>query len=94
MLTAVASQAMRNASSRPERSSLCGRDLRPRPCRTTNPIDGEAAPDLPMAKPRVALRQMVNGRRLTILLWIYVAQALAGSVIGFAAPFLYYFGVL
>ncbi len=35
-----------------------------------------------------------NPRRLTILLWVYVAQALAGSVIGFAAPFLYYFGVL
>jgi hypothetical protein len=28
------------------------------------------------------------------LFWVYLAQALAGSVIGFTAPFLYYFGVL
>jgi hypothetical protein len=33
-------------------------------------------------------------RRLTIFLWVYIAQALAGFVIGFAAPFFYYFGVL
>ena len=39
-------------------------------------------------------RNIGNPRRLTILLWLYIAQALAGSVIGFAAPFLYYFGVL
>jgi len=35
-----------------------------------------------------------NPRRLTILFWVYVAQALTGSLIGFTAPFLYYFGVL
>jgi hypothetical protein len=35
-----------------------------------------------------------NPRHLAILFWVYVAQALAGSVIGFTAPFLYYFGVL
>ena len=35
-----------------------------------------------------------NLRHLTILFWIYVAQALAGSLIGFTAPFLYFFGVL
>jgi hypothetical protein len=33
-------------------------------------------------------------RHLAILFWVYVAQALAGSLIGFTAPFLYYFGVL
>jgi hypothetical protein len=33
-------------------------------------------------------------RRLTILFWVYIAQAVAGSVIGFTAPFLYYFGLL
>jgi hypothetical protein len=36
----------------------------------------------------------VNPHRLAILFWLYIAQALAGSVVGFAAPFLYYFGVL
>jgi hypothetical protein len=35
-----------------------------------------------------------NPRHLAILFWVYVAQALAGSLIGFTAPFLYYFGVL
>ena len=85
---------MRSASSKPMRIGLCGRDLQIRPRPTIDPIDGEAVLDLPMVKSRRAWRQMVNGRRLTILFWIYVAQALAGSMIGFAAPFLYYFGVL
>jgi len=35
-----------------------------------------------------------NPRHLAILFWVYVAQALAGSLIGFTAPFLYYFGFL
>jgi hypothetical protein len=39
-------------------------------------------------------RKLAKPGRLTVFLWIYVAQAVAGSVIGFAAPFLYYFGVL
>jgi hypothetical protein len=39
-------------------------------------------------------RRMVNPRSLTILFWVYVAQAVTGSVIGFTAPFLYYFGLL
>jgi hypothetical protein len=39
-------------------------------------------------------RQLADPRRLTILFWIYIAQALAGSVVGFTAPFLYYFGFL
>jgi hypothetical protein len=36
----------------------------------------------------------INPQHLAILFWVYVAQALAGSLIGFTAPFLYYFGVL
>jgi hypothetical protein len=39
-------------------------------------------------------RQITVSRRLTILFWVYLAQAVAGSVIGFTAPFLYYFGFL
>jgi hypothetical protein len=39
-------------------------------------------------------RQMVNPRPLAILFWVYLAQAVTGSVIGFTAPFLYYFGLL
>jgi hypothetical protein len=39
-------------------------------------------------------RRMTVTRRLTILFWVYLAQAVAGSVIGFTAPFLYYFGFL
>jgi len=35
-----------------------------------------------------------NPQHLAILFWVYVAQALAGSLIGFTAPFLYYFGFL
>jgi hypothetical protein len=31
---------------------------------------------------------------MALLFWLYVAQAVAGSVIGFTAPFLYFFGVL
>jgi hypothetical protein len=38
--------------------------------------------------------QITDPRRLTILLWVYLAQAVVGSVIGFTAPFLYYFGLL
>lgn len=85
---------MRSACSKLTRITLCGRDLQMRPCPMINPSDDEAGPHLPVVKPRLAWRQMVNGRRLTIVFWIYVAQALAGSLIGFAAPFLYYFGVL
>jgi len=39
-------------------------------------------------------RQIVKIRRLTLLFWVYVAQAVAGTAVGFTAPFLYYFGVL
>jgi hypothetical protein len=39
-------------------------------------------------------RQIASPRRLTILFWLYIAQALAGSVVGFTAPLLYYFGFL
>jgi len=39
-------------------------------------------------------RLIASPRRLTILFWLYIAQALAGSVVGFTAPFLYYFGFL
>ena len=38
-------------------------------------------------------RQIANPR-LTLLFWFYVAQAVAGTAVGFTAPFLYYFGVL
>jgi hypothetical protein len=39
-------------------------------------------------------RQITDPRRLTIVFWVYLAQAVVGSVIGFTAPFLYYFGIL
>jgi hypothetical protein len=39
-------------------------------------------------------RQITDPRRLTILFWVYLAQAVAGSVIGFTVPFLCYFGFL
>jgi hypothetical protein len=39
-------------------------------------------------------RQIRSTRRMALLFWLYVAQAVAGSVIGFTAPFLYFFGVL
>jgi hypothetical protein len=39
-------------------------------------------------------RQKTNPRLLAVLLWLYVAQAVAGSAIGFTAPFLYLFGFL
>jgi hypothetical protein len=37
---------------------------------------------------------LTRSRGLAVLFWLYVAQAVAGSVIGFTAPFLYFFGVL
>ena len=95
MLSAnVKRKSMRSACSKLKLIALCSCDLQMRPCPTTNSVVGEAAPDLPVAKPRFAWQRMVNGRQLTILFWIYVAQAVAGSMVGFAAPFLYYFGVL
>jgi hypothetical protein len=51
------------------------------------------APVLPAVKTLMG-NPRHNLRHLTILFWVYVAQALAGSLIGFAAPFLYFFGVL
>jgi hypothetical protein len=39
-------------------------------------------------------RRIAIPRKLTIFFWLYVSQALAGSAVGFIAPFLYYFGVL
>jgi len=39
-------------------------------------------------------RQFVNPGRLSLLFWLYIGQAVAGSVVGFTVPFLYYFGVL
>ena len=84
---------MRSACPKLTRISL-RRALQMWPCVTTNAFVGATASDLPVARPYLAWRRMVNGRRLTILFWLYVAQALAGSLVGFAAPFLYYFGVL
>jgi hypothetical protein len=52
-----------------------------------------AALVLPAAKTRLGDPRH-NLRHLAILFWIYVAQAIAGSLIGFTAPFLYFFGVL
>jgi hypothetical protein len=43
---------------------------------------------------RCEWRQIAKPRRLAILFWLYLAQAVAGSMVGFAAPFLYYFGFL
>jgi hypothetical protein len=37
---------------------------------------------------------LTDPRHLTLFFWVYLAQAAAGSVIGFAVPFLYYFGFL
>jgi hypothetical protein len=39
-------------------------------------------------------RRITEHRRLAVLIWLYIAQAVAGSVIGFIAPFLYFFGLL
>jgi hypothetical protein len=39
-------------------------------------------------------RQITDSRHLMILFWVYLAQAVAGSVIGFTVSFLYYFGFL
>jgi hypothetical protein len=39
-------------------------------------------------------RRVASRRRLTIFFWIYLSQAVAGSVAGFIVPFLYFFGLL
>jgi hypothetical protein len=39
-------------------------------------------------------RRIAIPRRLTIFFWIYLSQAVAGSVAGFIVPFLYFFGLL
>jgi hypothetical protein len=50
--------------------------------------------DLQRGSQVIPWRRITGPRRLTLLFWVYIAQAVAGSVIGFTAPFLYYFGVL
>jgi hypothetical protein len=37
---------------------------------------------------------MTRPQRLKILLWVYIAQALGGALVGFTIPLLYYFGLL
>jgi hypothetical protein len=39
-------------------------------------------------------REITRPRRMILFFWAYVAQALAGSLVGFTIPFLYYFGLL
>ncbi len=72
---------MRTAWFNPKRMSVCGQALLRLDAMTVR-VFGSAP------------WRNITHRRLTIFLWVYIAQALAGSVIGFAAPFLYYFGVL
>jgi len=86
---------MRNAWSKLKRILLRGREQRLR-------IGAPAMPAPALVPCRPALdrcsvsnwRQIANPRRLTLLFWFYVAQAVAGTAVGFTAPFLYYFGVL
>jgi hypothetical protein len=63
-----------------------------RPRAITIPILVSSEPAAVRSGPR--RREVAISRRLKILLWVYIAQALTGSVVGFAVPFLYYFGVL
>jgi hypothetical protein len=51
-------------------------------------------PDPQLGAQAAPWRRVAIPRRLTIFFWIYVSQAVVGSVAGFIAPFLYYFGVL
>jgi hypothetical protein len=44
--------------------------------------------------PRRNWPQIANPHRVTLLFWLYIAQAVAGCVVGFTAPFLRFFGVL
>jgi hypothetical protein len=81
---------MSSAWSKVKQIDLGGRDLQPWLIAVLPP----APFGLAAARSSHSYRQIVNPRRLTILFWLYIAQALAGSVVGFAAPFLYYFGVL
>jgi len=89
---------MRNAWSKFKRILLRGREQRFR-------IGAPAMPAPTLVPCRPALdrssrsdvsnwRQIANPRHLTLLFWFYVAQAVAGTAVGFTAPFLYYFGVL
>jgi hypothetical protein len=55
---------------------------------------GAQHPDLQPGPQATPWRRIATSRRLTIFFWVYVSQAVAGSVAGFIAPFVYYFGVL
>jgi hypothetical protein len=57
-------------------------------------VDRAAMPRAQTLNTRTIKARRANPRHLAILFWVYVAQALAGSLIGFIAPFLYFFGVL
>jgi hypothetical protein len=51
-------------------------------------------PGLQLGAPAIPWRRIATSRRLTLFFWVYISQAVAGSVAGFIVPFLYYFGVL
>jgi hypothetical protein len=72
---------MRSAWSKAKRLCGCGRDP-------------AVASALPAGVFNISWRQIVSPKRLSLLFWLYVVQAVAGSAVGFAVPFLYYFGVL
>jgi hypothetical protein len=67
--------------------------LRPRAGSMPNPASEPFRAAVPSRSSR-NWRQIAGPRPLAILFWLYIAQALAGSVVGFTAPFLYYFGFL
>jgi hypothetical protein len=51
-------------------------------------------PELQLSALAILWRRIAASRRLTLFFWVYISQAVAGSVAGFIVPFLYYFGVL
>jgi hypothetical protein len=88
---------MRNTWSKLKRILLQRLDLRLRPRATSMPYPAPMPCRAAVAASSRCgrhWRQIASPRRLTILFWLYIAQALAGSVVDFTAPFLYYFGFL
>ncbi|MGN6750022.1 MAG: hypothetical protein ACTHJS_15660 [Xanthobacteraceae bacterium] len=76
-----------------KQQAIRDRDLQSRDLQSRD-LQCGAMQSLDAQHPVLHWRRIATSRRLTLFFWVYISQAVAGSVAGFIVPFLYYFGVL
>jgi hypothetical protein len=76
-----------------KQQAIRDRDLQSRDLQSRD-LQSGAMQSLDAQHPVLHWRRIATSRRLTLFFWVYISQAVAGSVAGFIVPFLYYFGVL